>query len=86
MFEFDESKSKSNKDKHGIDVETAIQLWNDPNRLEIPARSMDEPRFIMIAKFEDEYWSTIFTRRNDNVRIISVRKSRENEKEIYNSF
>ena len=85
MFEFDSSKSESNKVKHGIDFYSARKLWNDVNRIEIPARWVDETRFLIIAKFDKEIWSAIYTLRNKRIRIISVRKARENEKEIYHS-
>lgn len=85
MFEFDKNKSESNKRKHGIDFESARKLWKDPNRIEIPARWVDEHRSVLIAKLEDDIWSAIFTLRENKIRIISVRKSRDNEKEIYNS-
>jgi uncharacterized DUF497 family protein len=45
MFEFDPDKSKANKLKHGIDFQRARRLWNDPNRVEIPASWVDEFRF-----------------------------------------
>ena len=86
MFEYDLNKSKLNKAKHGIDFNTAIKLWNDPDRLEIPARWVNESRYLLIALQEGELWSAIYTRRDNKIRIISVRKSRNNEKEIYNSF
>jgi hypothetical protein len=85
MFEFDPSKSKANKIKHGIDFEESIKLWNDPNRIIIEARTVDEQRFMMIAELNGAIWSTIYTVRSDSKRIISVRRSRENEKEIYYS-
>lgn len=85
MFEFDIHKSESNKRKHGIDFETARKLWKDSNRVEIPARWIDEPRILLIAKLKKEIWAAIFTLRNDRIRIISVRKARDNEKEVYNS-
>lgn len=83
MFEFDPEKSKANKIKHGIDFYVARRLWKDPNRIEIPARWLDEPRFLLIACMEKEIWSAIYTIRNKRIRVISVRKSRENEKKIY---
>ena len=85
MFEFNKSKSESNKVKHGIDFESARKLWMDSNRIEIPARWVDEQRFFLIAKLEKDIWSAVFTRRKNRIRIISVRKARDNEKEIYNS-
>ncbi len=86
MFEFDEKKSNTNKAKHGIDFKSAVQLWTDQYRLEIPARYINEERFMLIAMLEGVCWSAIFAKRNKNIRIISVRKSRENEKAIYNKF
>ena len=85
MFEFDKGKSESNKMKHGIDFETARELWKDSNRIEIPAKWVDESRIILIARLEKDIWAAIFTLRNDRIRIISVRKARNNEKEIYHS-
>jgi uncharacterized DUF497 family protein len=43
-FEFDESKSISNAEKHGIDFNSAQNLWSDERRLIVAARSQDEPR------------------------------------------
>ncbi len=82
-FEFDLKKSASNKKKHGIDFEEAQLLWKDPHLLEIEARSADEPRFLIIGKIGSKHWSGIITYRNNKVRIISVRRSREEEVELY---
>jgi uncharacterized DUF497 family protein len=82
-FEFDRRKSQTNKKKHGIDFVEAQALWNDPDRVEIPAVTIDEPRFIVIGKISDAHWSTIITYRNVKIRIISVRRSRREEIEIY---
>lgn len=83
MFEYDPNKSDTNKKKHDIDFQSAKELWKDPNRLIIPARWVDEDRFLMIAKFEDSIWAAIYTYRKKKIRIISVRKARDHEKEIY---
>lgn len=82
-FEFDDLKSSSNKEKHGIDFHEAQHLWLDPDHIIIPARTLDEIRYLMVALYRGHYWSAVFTIRGDVIRIISVRKSRENEKEIY---
>ena len=84
-FEFDRRKSQTNKKKHGIDFVEAQALWNDPDRIEIPAVTIDEPRFIIIGKISDTHWSTIITYRGERIRIISVRRSRREEIEIYES-
>ena len=82
-FEFDHKKSESNKDKHGIDFFEAQLLWLDDMLLEIPARTPDEPRFVIIGKIEDKHWSAVVTYREGRVRIISVRRSRKEEVEYY---
>lgn len=84
-FEFDPNKSKKNKEKHGLDFVEAQALWDDPDVLEIPARTDDEPRFLVIGKFKKKHWSVVITYRNENIRIISVRRSRTEEVEVYES-
>lgn len=79
QFEFDEAKSQSNHDKHGIDFITAQQLWADHDRIEIPARTEDEPRFLVIGTINQKCWSAVITYRNNRVCIISVRRSRIEE-------
>jgi len=84
-FEFDSRKSKENKKRHGMGFVEAQKLWDDPDRIEVPARTVDEPRFIVIGKIADKYWSAIITYRGEKIRIISVRRSRREELEIYES-
>ena len=81
-FEFDNHKSGLNKSKHGIDFLAAQALWDDPDRIEIPARTEDEPRLMVIAKIGARVWAVI-TYRGDSVRMISVRPARRKEVEIY---
>ena len=84
-FQYNDKKSASNLRKHGIDFERAQLLWDDPNLVELAARSDDEPRSIVIARLTDQYWSAVFTYRDDEIRLISVRRSREAEVELYES-
>ena len=85
MFEFDDLKSKSNHQKLGIDFIDAQALWNDSNLLEIPAKTLDEPRFLVIGLIEKKNWSAIITYRNEKIRLISVRRSRAEEVTLYES-
>jgi uncharacterized DUF497 family protein len=82
-FEFDLKKSASNKKKHGIEFEEAQKLWLDPHLLEIEARLTDEPRFLLIGKIGSKHWSAVVTYRDDKLRIISVRRSRKEEVDLY---
>lgn len=82
-FEFDPGKSEANKQKHGIDFLDAQALWLDDARIEIPARTVDEPRMLVIGRIRGQVWSAVVTNRADRIRIISVRPSRREEVEIY---
>jgi hypothetical protein len=82
-FEYDSQKSEINFAKHGINFELAQVLWDDEHRIEIPAKRMEEPRFLVIGKVKDKLWSAVITYRGEQVRIISVRRSRDDERELY---
>ena len=84
-FEFDEAKSQSNLSKHGIDFVEAQLLWLDSGLLEIPAKTIDEPRSLIIGKIGDKHWSAVVTHRSANIRMISVRRSRNEEIKLYES-
>jgi len=83
-FEYDENKSIKNKEKHNIDFEEAKILWNDKNAIVVPANIVDnEIRYAMISKLNKKCYVAIFTIRNNNYRIISVRRCRKNEERDY---
>jgi uncharacterized DUF497 family protein len=82
-FEFDPAKSAANLKKHGIDFVAAQALWSDLDRLEIHARSSDEPRTQVIGRIGDLLWSAFITHRSERIRIISVRRARDEEKAAY---
>lgn len=84
-FEFDEAKSQANLLKHGISFDDARALWNDPRLLEIPAKTEDEPRYLVIGLIYEKCWSAVITYRGANIRIISVRRSRTEEVALYES-
>ena len=84
-FEFDETKNQTNLKKHGIDFVEAQLLWNDPRLLEIPAKTEDEPRYLVIGVINNRHWSAVITYREANVRLISVRRSRTEEIALYES-
>lgn len=82
-FEFDENKSQTNKIKHGIDFFEAQTLWQDADRLEIPARTEGEPRLIVLGKIGVKLWAAVITHRGSKIRIISVRRARQREVDLY---
>ena len=84
-FEFDPKKSQSNVSKHGIDFLKAQVLWQDEDRVIFPANSDTEQRYALIAELEQKIWVAFFTMRENRTRIISVRRARKKEKEVYES-
>jgi uncharacterized protein len=82
-FEFDPKKSEANLEKHEIDFDSAKAIWLDINAVEIPAKSETEIRKMLIAEYDGNVWSAIFTERDNKVRIISVRRARKNEEDLY---
>ncbi len=86
LFEYDENKSKQNLAKHGIDFDVAQLLWDDPDMLEIPSKkATDEIRFLVIGTVNQKHWSAVITYRGKTIRIISVRRSRIEEVNFYES-
>ncbi len=84
-FEYDDEKSQANLEKHGINFVDAQALWNDPDLLEAQANSDDEPRFLVIGRIGPKHWSAVITYRDQTIRLISVRRSRAREVELYES-
>jgi uncharacterized DUF497 family protein len=82
-FEFDVNKSRRNKKKHKIDFNEAQALWDDPDLIEIPIKTTDEPRYLVVGIISGKHWSGIITYRKEYIRIISVRRSRKEEVDIY---
>jgi uncharacterized protein len=88
FFEFDPAKSESNRTKHGVDFVEAQHLWDDPMLLEIPAKTDDEPRYLVIGQIDGKHWSAVVTYRGEsgeNIRLISVRRARKEEVALYES-
>lgn len=85
-FEYDAKKSIANKQKHDIDFDEAQILWEDPNLLEIPAKKMDEQRYLVIGVIDNNHWAAIITYRGHYIRLISVRRARKEEVAFYESI
>jgi uncharacterized protein len=84
-FDYDPSKSKLNEIKHHIDFEAAKALWDDEDRITIPAKSETEERQAILAQWSAQIWTAFYTLRGDSIRIISVRRARDNERQLYDS-
>jgi hypothetical protein len=83
VFEWDQGKNESNRKKHGIDLETARNIWFDDNRVEIEAPYPIESRWTVIGNVAGKIWVALYTIRNSTIRIISVRRARTKEVKLY---
>ena len=84
-FEFDPAKSALNREKHGLDFVQAQEIWADENRALVPMTFADEDRFMMVGAIDTKLWSAVFTWRGTRIRIISVRRARDDERQNYES-
>ena len=84
-LEFDEAESRANLAKHGIDFIQAQRNCDDPDFVEINAKSVDELRALVIGRVDQKYWSAVITFRDGSIRLISVRSSRHTEVALYES-
>ena len=85
-FTFDPQKSDANARKHGIDFVDAQLLWLDDMLIEVPARTADEPRWLVVGRIAGKHWSAVVTYRDEHVRLISVRRSRPEEIRLYETL
>ena len=81
-FEYHQAKSLVNRQKHGISLEEAKELWRVPN-IQIDAQVLNEPRVMIIGKVKGKFHSCVFTMRGEVIRLISARRSRSTEERIY---
>ncbi|MCX6093482.1 MAG: BrnT family toxin [Candidatus Bipolaricaulota bacterium] len=66
-----------------MDFVRAQALWNDPDLIAVPARTSDEPRWVVVGRIGNAYWSAVIACREERIRIISVRRSRREEVSWY---
>lgn len=82
-FEFDPANSEANEAKHGIDFVAAQELWYDIFGVDVDAGYVLEPRRVLIGRIKGVFWTAIYVRRGERIRIISVRRARVQERRCY---
>ncbi len=83
MFEWDEAKRLSNIEKHGIDFLDADLVFAGPLLIG-QARTVDgEKREMAVGALHDVFVTTVFVKRGDVIRIISMRRARREESKRY---
>lgn len=89
-FVWDEDKAKTNKTKHKVSFEEAIEIFRDPNMLDKfdqEHSTLNEQRYNSIALSSKRLLFVVFTvtleQLEETIRIISARKAEKQEKELY---
>ena len=85
MYEWNEKKNESNKAKHKISFEEGISIFEDPYAHTEEAASTTEPRYVTLGTVKEKVWAAFYTFRDDNIRIISIRRARDKERKLYES-
>ncbi|MCX5796030.1 MAG: BrnT family toxin [Elusimicrobia bacterium] len=84
-FEFDPKKDRINKERHGVDLSWAQELWDQPHVI-IPARDVvGESRFLILAKADGKCYSAVFTKRGSAIRLISCHRADRRLEKSYES-
>jgi len=81
-FDWDSAKSTSNEVKHGLSLAAASALWAGPVVV-LPSKRPGELRHLAIGLIEGRHWTVVYAPRGDRLRLISARRSRENEKVLF---
>jgi uncharacterized DUF497 family protein len=85
VFVWDEAKRKSNLRKHGLDFRDAHLVYDNPEKCTYESSRPDEERWLdlAIAVLHGKLLALIYTRRGEDVRIISFRPASQEERKQY---
>ena len=88
MYEWDEAKRRSNLKKHRLDFADAHVVYEDPGKVTIDSPRGSESRRLDLALIEvaGRVLALVYTKRAENVRIISFRNASREERAIYESL
>ncbi len=84
-FDWDPAKSAANEAKHGLSLASASALWAGPV-VTLPSKRPGELRHLAIGLIEGCHWTVVYAPRGDSFRLISARRSRENEKALFKAL
>ena len=84
-FDWDPTKSASNEAKHGLSLASASALWAGPV-VTLASKHPGELRHLAIGLIAGHHWTVVYAPRGDRLRLISARRSRENEKALFKDF
>lgn len=83
-FEWNDNKNESNIQKHDLDFQDAVLVFEKPILKRVDARkNYGEERYIALGELDDTVVVVVYTMRADTVRIISMRRANHHERQIY---
>jgi len=83
-FEWDEGKRRANLAKHGLDFRDAERIFQGITiTAEDKRQDYGENRFISLGLLEDMVVVVVYTERSEKIRVISMRKANQREKQAY---
>lgn len=77
MFEWDENKRQINLEKHKVDFQDMLKMFDGRPVFEYVTARGDEERFGTVGLIENKFYLIIWTQRNERKRIISAYKADE---------
>jgi uncharacterized DUF497 family protein len=83
-FEWCSEKERLIAEKHGLNIETIKQIFDDPFRIvqyDISHSGLED-RWQILGKFKNVLF-TVYTERCEKIRIISAREATPEERRIY---
>ena len=86
-FEFDSAKDEANRFKHGLRLAFGKRVFDDPTHTVIPSfRHIDgENRYKAVGRVDGKLYTAVYVIRDENTRLISVRRSNASEQRDYDS-
>ncbi len=83
MFEWDAGKRSANSAKQGLDLIDAVALFDGRSVFTYPSPRGDESRFVTVGIISGVFVALVWTERGGNIRLISLRRARNGEKQGY---
>ena len=84
-FEWNDQKRITNLEKHGLDFFDVVEVF-DNQHVVLSSAYDSEPRLLAIGTLQGRFVTVVYTLRSSVVRIISFRRSRNDEKQKYLAF
>lgn len=83
-FMWDAKKYKKNLEKHHIDFEDAIGVFENDRVEKVDDRkNYGEERIIAVGRMDGLFLTVVYTKRDNMIRIISARKASRDERRNY---